>query len=1485
MVAKFARILAIVVISIIFVNIILFISFSIPAVQKHAADFALEKLEPVIGTEARLEGIRIRLFNTVELKGLYVEDQQQDTLLYAGKLTVRIHAMDLLRNKLSVRKVGLENFVADIYRETPDDPFNFQFIIDTFAKEKDTTTVKKEKKSWHIMAEDVELKDGRLSYNILSVPQTPGQFNANHIDVRDLNFSGKADFLSIEDMQAAVRLLSFTENNAGITISDLKADALAKGETITSGKVILALNNTRIEVTGARFNRKTKEFSVKAKSEQTDFKDVAIFSQRFAHLDKPFSFEVDATGQLPMAKINSFSFHYGSGTQIKLSGSVADFSNFNNSDIDLDIRSLEITQDDLEAFIRIGAIQYKSPVQLLALGDIKLQMKAKGKLGYFRYDGSALTQQGDVTMRGTGRMTDSFSRLIFEGPVTAGNIQVANIIGEGPGVGNTTMRAEAKVSVIHNSGVTVVAEGDVESVVFRDYLYNNLHFNGTYSGNNVKGSIFTDTERNKIDLSGDITFGDGLGFVVNGNIGRLDLRPFIDVKGWKDPFISLTIDSDLSGSSIDDMTGTAVIDNISLADSSFIYNPGAVYLQSLPDEGEGKRLKILSSFVEAEVTGDYYFSTIGKELMQVLRHHLPSVITEKENKQDNVPGTEAVRNNFQFNISLNNTEDISYAFSLPFYNVDPATISGKVNMREDESVKIKAYIPRLMFGNKDVRETKIDINNRRSSGMGLNVNSYLVQNSGYVNARLNSTASLDSVVNLLTYDLKQANTRSNGELLVTMAFLRDRNDELASNIRLHPVTVMFNDKKIDLNDATISYHKDRIAINNFGIREQNMLMLGIDGVASRSEADNIRIYFNNTELANILAGFNISRFSGSINGQIFVRQALETPIIRTEGLRIENITVHKDTIGTMRIEGNWDNLYNGLDLNAFLENKNEKKLHITGYIPTGDQSPLPMDVSFKIDEFNLKSIQPLTANIFSELSGHLNSDIHITGKLSEPVTEGWVGIDQGVMKVAYTNVTYHVSDTIEISRDNVGLRNLVIRDQNKHTAILNVNLSHTNFGRVVYNAGIRFNDFTLLNNPGRTDQMVYGTLKLSGELNVAGSPSGIYGDGNLTSSSKSDVMVVLPQTASATEYSGIVYVNSNEKIDSLSFLRKDNTPLDIVNTTTSAGIPILMRATLNLNQLLEMGVVLDPTTGNALEASGEGELNINFNSRSTPQVRLYGDYVIHGGKFHYNLQNLRTIDFNIREGSMLTMEGDPLNTQFNITAYLPVRADLAALSNTFASELANTRVPVNALLLIRGDLEAMDLQYDIELPESSNDIQLRVNSFINNEETKILQFAYLATTGSFIPSEGSSDMNFGSSMFTKFAASTLSKGLDALFAGALSDNWSISTNLESIDGTFDNVRMGVDVSTSLLNDRLHISTNLSYGDKSMLASQQAFMGEFELKYDINNWFMIKAFNRANERFYRRTPTTQGIGVVVTREAKSFRDLFDLRVVRKKEDDE
>jgi len=1483
-VTKIVRIFAIIIVSIVLLNVILVITFSIPAVQKGVANVALDKFRPLIGTKVELEGIRIRLINTVEFDGIYLEDQQQDTLLYIGKIAVRIHAMDLLRNKVTVHKAGIENFTANIHRASPDDPFNFQFIIDAFAKE-DTIKVEKEKKPWHITANEVILKDGKLRYNIHSVQETPGAFNVSHIDLEDFNFKGKADFLSMENMQAEVSLLSFLEKNAGLSLNNLRARMKGEGSLLSSDGVTVNMNGSRIQVKDASYDLESKAFSLTAESKQTDPRDINIFVPRFGDLDKPVSFEVKAEGALPRVEVNNLGFRYGPDTEINLSASISDYSDINNGELHVNLRDLYVSQEDLQTLIRIGAPDYTSPDALVAMGDLNLRMKADGELKQFLYDGEVVTGQGNVTLNGTGRIGGQFKRLVFEGPVRANNIKVANIIGDGAGVGNTTLDANIKLSVIQDSTIAVAADGQIESTSFKDYHYGNIFFNGVYSGDNIVADIHTNTERNAFNLSGDITFGELMKYTVKGDVERLDLSPFVAVESWKDPYLKVNIDGNLSGSSLDDLVGMVVIDNLSLADSNFFYSPGAIYLQALADEGEGKKIEISSSFLEGNITGDYYFSTIGAELMRAIHPHLPSVIVEKDNQQPQPP--ETGKNNFQLNIQLQNTEDLSYALSLPFYNVEPATISGRVDMTADESLRIDAHLPRVMVGNNDIRETKVGLLNR-TSDLKLDVNSYLVQNNGYVNLKLNSDAVSDSLNNRLSFDMKQNNTNSRGDLLVAIGFRRDSEDQLAMDIRIPPARVLFNNKQIDFNDASIAYSKDRIGVSNFGIREDNMLLLGIDGVASKSEADNIRIYFNNTELANILNAFNVTNFAGSINGDIYVRQALDNPMIRTEELRVENITVHGDTIGTFRIDADWDNILSGLNLNAWLEDGGKRSLDVKGYIPTGDNSPFPMDVNLSIADFKLMAIQPLTTGIFSELNGHLNSNIHVTGTLSEPITEGWLGIDEGMMKVAFTNVTYYVSDTIEISRDNVGLKDLVIRDQNNHTATLNVSLSHTNFGRMVYNAGIRLNDFMLLNNSNRTDLMAYGSLKLSGELNVTGSPAGIFGNGNLTSSSKSDVTVVLPQTATATQYSGIIYVDSKVKEpDSLAFLRKnEESSGGQLNTNVSRGIPIVMAITVNLTPLLEAGVVLDPTTGNALQVSGEGELNVNFNSRSTPSVLLYGDYVLNNGKFHYNLQNLRSIEFNIREGSKLTMEGNPMNTQFDVTAYRPVRADLATLSSTFTTELPNTRVPVNAILQIKGNLQGMDLQFDVELPENSSDVQQRVKSFMTNEEARILQVVYLVTTGSFMPTDGgSTDMNFGSSMVTNIAASTLSKGLDALFASALRDNWSISTSLESVDGSLENVRMGVDVSTRLMDNRLRINTNLSYGDNSMLVEgQQQFLGEFELEYDINNWLMLRAFNRANQRFYRRSLTTQGVGVMVTREAKEFRKLFDLRFTKPKEED-
>lgn len=1464
-------------ISIVLLNIILFLLFSIPSVQKYAADFALGKLKPIIGTEASIDGIRIKLFNTVHLEGVYLEDQQQDTLLYAGGISARVNVWNLLNNQLSIESVRLENFTVNVHKETPDAPFSFQFLPDAFKSDKP----KKETTGSPLQIEinDLRLKNGTLRLNVLSEPETPGVLNTNHLYVRGLNLEASLKSIDIKNLIADIKTFGFEEVHAGIVVDDLQATARSKDTRFWSDRVRLKLNNSDISVTEALYDTSSKEFAITAKSDTIDPRDAALFSTDLASLNKPVSFQIKAEGQLPEITLHHLIASYGSQTSVDVEGEISDYNELDNSDIDVNVKQLFLSPDDLQAFLRIGSPEFVMPEQLPALGNIDLRLKAQGKLNRFRYDGLIRTEQGNIVLSGLGKADKDFKNIAFEGPVSANNIQLANILGEGAPVDDLTLRTDVKFAMSGDQAFDIQANGNVVSILYKDYRYNDVFFDGAYNGKSITAHIHTDTEQNRLNIFADMAFQGEKVFDVNGTIDRLDLRPFFLVEGWTNPSLTTRIEGRLAGNSFDDMVGTVMIDSTSLVDSSFIYNPGPIYLQALADEGEGKKLQIYTSVFEGEITGDYHFSTIGNEFMHALHPHLPSMIKEPNGQKADIG-----KNVFQFNLQLKNMEDVAYTFSLPFYNVEPATITGSVDMVTDESVQLNAYIPRLMFGNNDIRETKIDVTNGPLSGVGVTANTYLVQESGYVNARLNTSVVSDSVMNRLFFDVQNNVAKSNGELQIGLGFQRDPQDQLVSNIHIYPTTVLFNSQHIDFNESTITYGKDRIEIRNFGMQEKGMLLLGIDGVASKSAKDNVRIYFNNTELANFLAAFNIQQFKGSINGAITIHQALQNPMIQTDGLRIENITAYNDTIGTLQIQGNWDNINLGLDLNAYLAHQGKRSLEIVGFIPTDDKSPQKMNVRLGIQDFPLVSVLPLASSVFSELSGNLNSSINVTGSTSEPVIEGWLGVDEGLMKIAYTNVTYRISDTIRIDRNTIGLNNLVIRDNNNQTATLNVSLSHTNFGGMVYNVSFRMNDFMLLNNNNRTDQIAYGLLKLSGQINITGSSMGIYGDANLTNESRSNVTVVIPQTASAAQYSGVIYINTPEAADSLTFLRRrdQDGQGQSINTRSSSGIPINMRAIVNLTSLLQTKVVLNPTTNDALDVTGTGELNVSYNSRSTPSIGVFGDYVIDKGKFNYNLQGLRTIEFNIREGSTLTMVGDPMNTQFNITAYHQVKADLATLSSSFSTDLSNTRVPVNALLEIKGNLDRMDLQYGIELPEASNDVQQRMNSLISTEEARIRQFGALVVTGNFYSSGGTSDFNIGSE-FTSLAAGALSSGLDMLFANALRDNWTVSTNLETQNGTFDNLRMGVDVSTRLLDDRLRVTTNLSYGDNSMMASQQAFMGEFEAEYDINNWLMIRGYNRANEQFFRRAPTTQGVGVVVTKEGRSLRDLFRFRSRKKEEE--
>lgn len=188
-------------------------------------------------------------------------------------------------------------------------------------------------------------------------------------------------------------------------------------------------------------------------------------------------------------------------------------------------------------------------------------------------------------------------------------------------------------------------------------------------------------------------------------------------------------------------------------------------------------------------------------------------------------------------------------------------------------------------------------------------------------------------------------------------------------------------------------------------------------------------------------------------------------------------------------------------------------------------------------------------------------------------------------------------------------------------------------------------------------------------------------------------------------------------------------------------------------------------------------------------------------------------------------------------------------------------------------MDQMNITYNISLPNANDDTQQRVNSLISTDEQKVRNFASLVATGSFYSSTASMGGNFASGLWTGIASSALSSGLSALIGNMLGDGWVIGANIDANDGSFSDVDMSVNVSRKFWDDRLTFSTNLGYRSNQSTTTDNSFIGDFDLEYRLNSMWTLRAYSHTNDQFYRQAPTTQGVGIVYSKEAATLKRLF------------
>lgn len=133
-----------------------------PSGQDWLTRQAVSYLHKKLNTKVAIAQARFSLPDWVELRGVYIEDLQRDTLLSGGRLYVDLDVWGLLQNRVGINEIQLEGIRLKAYRTLPDTTFNFAFVTKAFASADtipDTAAAPLD-----MRLDRIKLKNIRLSY-------------------------------------------------------------------------------------------------------------------------------------------------------------------------------------------------------------------------------------------------------------------------------------------------------------------------------------------------------------------------------------------------------------------------------------------------------------------------------------------------------------------------------------------------------------------------------------------------------------------------------------------------------------------------------------------------------------------------------------------------------------------------------------------------------------------------------------------------------------------------------------------------------------------------------------------------------------------------------------------------------------------------------------------------------------------------------------------------------------------------------------------------------------------------------------------------------------------------------------------------------------------------------------------------------------------------------------------------------------------------
>lgn len=1449
------------------------ILLNIPYIQDKVAGKATTELSDYLGVPVKIGKVDIKWLNHITIENLSLEDQDGKQLFEASHVSAGVELLPLLKKQFVFNTVRIFGFSLQLRKNTPEDELNLQFVLDAFAG-KDTL---KKDSPIDLKLNSILLRRGNLSYHVASTTQTPGKFNAKHIEVKNISASISLKAFTNDSLNAQIKKMSFDEAS-GITLNKLALNITANRDSAFLSNLTLKLPGTDFQIPEAKIglsgitnsNELMNSAPVLLTIDPSKIRlsDLKAFVPAFANFKETIDISADASGYINNINLKRLSLEYSDKVEFLGKMELKGVAKLEEAYLYGQVSKMKITSDGLKGIVNnFSEKEIELPKAIQELGTLHFIGEISGFLDNLVAYGKLTSDIGAIeTDINFGHNKEKHIGTFIKGNISSSDLQIHHLFEEGNPFGNArfNITIDAVRPVNEKFSGQLVAE--VINFDFRGYNYNNLLFSGKFKENGFDGRIEIDDPNGSVLAEGTfLNQGKNSLFNFTANVKHVRPDSLNLTNKYEEPEISFSLNADFTGNTIDNIKGEIRIDSLSLVTAPSQFFLDKLLITASGDEAE-RHLYIHSDIIHGEINGAYSFATILPAFQNTLQKHIPSLVRSKPSKQ-----RKTEENNFSVHLTIENTEALTNTLKLPFTILNQTRVTGHYNNRYDK-FRVEAYLPKFNIGTSMFESGYLSFDNRSGQAdMSLKVTNYNQKgNRNYIDLQANAN---DDKINTIINWANNKESRYNAGLAASTVFIKEENEkgELSTRIEtsLNPTYLTINDSIWNISPSVVSVENGRISIDKFFLSHGDEYLL-IDGNISKDPKDILLLDLKNIELSYIFNTINIEvlRFGGKATGTVNVQDVYNSRMLNTD-LEINNFSFNEVEFGRLNLFSEWDDTQKGILMLGSIYKNDSTWTDVNGYIyPVGEKSGLSL--YFDANDINLAFLKPYMDNITSDIQGRGFGLIHLFGSFKDISIEGDAFVREGLIGIDFLNTQYTFTDSLTLSKNKISARNLTIQDKDGNSGKVSVNVEHDFFRNFKFQVDVNADNLLVYDAPEKHNPMIFGSVFGSGTTKIAGNEKLINIDVNMRSAPKTSVSFNFMGGSKAAEHDFITFV------DKKMLAEQDTVQTDpdalIRNNIIDDKAEIRMNLLLDITPEANIELIMDQNAGDRIKANGNGSMQIEYGTKS--DLRMYGGVNISSGSYNFSLQQLIHKSFKIGEGSTVDFRGDPFDATMDINAIYNLTANIGDLDESLIDESGRANIPVNCILRISGQLRNPIIKFDLELPGSNAELERMVKGLVDTDDMMTMQIIYLLVLNKFYTPSYMGKEN--TNEFNAVASSAISSQLSGLL-NSLTDKVQIGTNIRTSQDGVSDTEVEMLLSSQLLNNRLLFNGNFGVRNNPYSGQESTFIGEFDVEYKLTETgeIRLKAYNHANDmyRYQRQSLTTQGLGIMYRKDFTNFSEIF------------